>query len=142
MLTANGSSTSPWALVPIVILVSIMAAIFWTIRRWQRRIAQRTLTAIAERPNEPTTVRCGARVNGVSVTWPLAAMTFDEHSADLFFPLRRPIHVPRDEVIRVTTRRGSGWVRFETISGRFDHALFASRGVSDALRARGWPVES
>ena len=77
----------------------------------------------------------------MSATWPLAAMTFDEFSADLYVPMNSPIHIPRDEVVRVTKSRWAG-LRFETLTGRFDHVRFASYGVSDALRARGWPVES
>lgn len=115
-------------------------ALIWTLRRRQRRSGLADSPTAAIPPGSPTTViRGGAVVGRISATWPLAVLSFDESSAELRFPLLRPVHIQRDEVIRITRGR-SQRLRFETASGRLDHVTFAGRGASAALLARGWPV--
>lgn len=128
------------ALLPIVVVVGGWTALIWALRYRQRR------SGLADPPASPTAagspatiIRGGAVVGWISATWPLAVLSFDESSAELRFPLLHPMHISRDEVIRITKGRTQR-LRFETASGRWDHVRFAGRGASAALLDRGWPV--
>ena len=126
-------------LFPFAFAVSVWTVLITAIR-WRQRRAGLTVSTLRPDGSAVVVVRCGARVGWVSATWPLATLSFDESSAELRFPLLSPMVVRRDEVIRVARRPRRAW-RFETASGRWDHISFGARGVGDALRQSGWPVE-
>ena len=132
------------ALISAVFIVGGWTAIVWGVRRWQRRSGMsaapsRTATPFATE-NPVTFIRGGARIGWLSATWPLVVLSFDETSAEIRCPMLHPIHVSRDEVVRIVTGRGASWLRFETVSGRLDHVRFAGRGAAAAMAERGWPV--
>jgi len=145
MPTVSGSLAPVGAaLIPALFIVGGWTALIWRVRRWQRRSGisapRPRVAASAGTGSSMTVVRGGARIGWLSATWPLVALSFDESSAEIRFPLLHPIHVSRDEVVRIDTGRGASWLRFETASGRLDHVTFGGRGAVAAMAERGWPV--
>jgi hypothetical protein len=145
MATVGGYLAPLWALVPVVFVVGGWTALIWRLRRWQRRSGLSDSVTRIGKPDATgspvVVVRGGARVGSLSATWPLAALTFNESFAELRVLMLHPIYISRDEVIRVTRRRWSTRLRFETVSGRLDRVAFAGAGTGAALLERGWPVE-
>jgi len=87
-------------------------------------------------------LKCGARVNGLNVSWPLATLLVSRKQAELQVWATEPIRITRDEVT------GLRWVgaglygpglKFRTESGRLDKVtVWVSWKVPAKLGELGW----
>jgi hypothetical protein len=89
------------------------------------------------------TVRGGAWVNGINVTWPGATLRVSPDAAELTAFACPPILIRRSEVTGLRWRRAllSRGVQFRTATGRLDRVTFwpmSARGLADRMRELGW----
>ena len=101
--------------------------------------------APAPRPGGTAAVslRGGAWVDGMNVTWPFATLTVDESHAELRAIFAAPVTISRSEVTGLAWRPGfpGRGVRFRTDSGRLDRVTFWTMPWSNAreqLARAGW----
>lgn len=86
-------------------------------------------------------LRGGARVNGVSVTWPFASLLVSRNQIDLRVRVLVPIRIARAEVTGVRLVHGpfSRGFKFRTESGRLDKVSFWPVGkAAKKLAELGW----
>ncbi|MEV7040385.1 hypothetical protein [Amycolatopsis sp. NPDC051061] len=86
-------------------------------------------------------LRGGARVNGVSATWPFASLLVSRTQIELRVQVLVPIRIARAEVTGVRRVRGpfSRGVKFQTESGRLDKVSFWPVGkAAKQLAELGW----
>jgi hypothetical protein len=103
-------------------------------------------TAPALQPSEAAvvvTVRGGAWINGLNVSWPFATLTIDESHAKLRALFAAPVTINRSEVTGLAWRPGFAGrgIRFRTDSGRLDRVTFWPMPWSNArekLARVGW----
>jgi hypothetical protein len=90
---------------------------------------------------DPYRRRVGAWANGLTATWPLVALSFDERELRLRGAVN--ISVNRREAVALEPVRGlvaSGF-RVRTPTGRLDRVMVgAGADVLRVLAQRGWPV--
>ncbi|MEU4251912.1 hypothetical protein AB0F15_31290 [Amycolatopsis sp. NPDC026612] len=86
-------------------------------------------------------LRGGARVNGLSVTWPFADLLVSRNQIELRVRTLVPIRITRTEVTGVRRVRGlfSRGFKFRTESGRLDKVSFWPVGkAAEQLAELGW----
>ncbi len=86
-------------------------------------------------------LRGGARVNGVSATWPFASLLVSRNQIELRVQVLAPIRIARAEVTGVRRVRGpfSRGFEFRTESGRLDKVSFWPVGkAAKQLAELGW----
>ncbi|MFJ1766781.1 hypothetical protein ACIOD2_41080 [Amycolatopsis sp. NPDC088138] len=86
-------------------------------------------------------LRGGARVNGISVTWPFARLLVGRNQIELRVQTLMPIRIARAEVTGVRRVRGpySRGFKFRTESGRLEKVSFWPVGkAAEQLAELGW----
>jgi hypothetical protein len=89
------------------------------------------------------TVRGGAWVNGINLTWPSATLRVGPDAVELTAYACVPILIRRSEVTGLHRRRGlfGHGLQFRTATGRLDRVTFwpmSDRGLADRMRQLGW----
>jgi hypothetical protein len=100
----------------------------------------RRITALRDEDYD-LVLRGGARVNGVSATWPFASLLVSRDQIELRVGVLVPIRIARAEVIGVRRVRGlySRGFKFRTASGRLDKVSFWPVGkAAKQLAELGW----
>jgi hypothetical protein len=100
----------------------------------------RRITALRDEDYD-LVLRGGARVSGVSATWPFASLLVSRNQIELRVQVLVPIRIARAEVTGVRRVRGpfSRGFKFRTESGRLDKVSFWPVGkAAKQLAELGW----